>query len=270
MRFDFHTHTSFSFDANQDAAPRRMCEAALQKGLSGIALTDHFDVNGAVEGIYDPFDADASFLAATEVKEEYRGRLRVSCGIELGQATEYPAEARAFLEKHPYDFVLASIHNLPSVPDFHYLKYDEMPEALYNSLFQRTLEEAERLCDFEGIHAIAHLTYMHRYLAKAGRSIDFRRFRDQLDSLFRKMIRKDLALEINVSLLRSGIDLFMPAKELILQYKNLGGSLITVGSDAHTPDAVGLHIEDAYAFLREIGIHAVAFYERGIPDLIPI
>ena len=270
MRFDCHTHTSFSFDANQDAAPRRMCEAALKKGLSGIALTDHFDVNGEVEGIYDPFDADASFLAATEMKEAYRGRLRVSCGIELGQATEYPAEARTFLEKHPYDFVLASIHNLPSVPDFYYLRYDEMPEALYNSLFQRTLEEAERLCDFDGIHAIAHLTYMHRYLEKAGRKIDFGKYRDALEAVFRKMIRKDLALEINVSLLRSGIDLFMPAKELVLQYKNLGGSLITVGSDAHTPDAVGLHIEDAYAFLREIGIHAVAFYERGIPDLIPI
>lgn len=270
MRFDSHTHTSFSFDANQDSTPRLMCEAALRKGLSGIALTDHFDVNGAVEGIYDPFDADASFRAALEVKEAYRGKLRVSCGIELGQATEYPKEAREFLNRHPYDFVLASIHNLPAVPDFYYLKYDDMPEALYNSLFSRTLEEADRLCDFAGIHAIAHLTYMHRYLKNAGREINFQLHRDRLEALFKKMIRKDLALEINVSLLRNGVDLFMPDKELILQYKELGGSLITVGSDAHTPDAVGLHIEDAYAFLREIGIHAVAFYERGIPDLIPI
>lgn len=270
MRFDSHTHTRFSFDASPEVTHEAMCDAALRAGLSGIAFTDHFDVNGEVEGIYDPFDADGAFLAASEAADRYRGRLRVSRGIELGQATEYPKEARAFLDAHPYDFVLGSVHNLPAVPDFYYLRYDDMPEALADQLFSRTLAEEMKLCDFGGIHALAHLSYMHRYLVEAGRDLDFGKHREELAALFERMIRKDLALEINVSMLRKGIDLLMPTASTVRLYRDLGGTLFTVGSDAHSPDAVGARIDDAYALLRSIGVDRIAFYENGAPMLFPI
>ena len=67
---DCHTHTRFSFDASPDVTHEKMCEAAIAMGLSAIAFTDHYDVNGDVEGIYDPFSADEAFSAAMEAKEK--------------------------------------------------------------------------------------------------------------------------------------------------------------------------------------------------------
>lgn len=268
MIYDSHTHSVFSFDGSPEATPAAMCETAVRKGLSGIAITDHFDVNGDVEGIYPAFDAGGAFHAVSEAKEAYRGRLRVAVGVELGQATEYPNEARAFLDRNKYDFVLGSIHNLPGVPDFYYLLFREIPDALSDQLFARTLDETIKLCDFEGIHAIAHLTYMHRYIVKAGRTLDFAKHKEHIEALFRKMIRKGLSLEINVSLLRSGRELFMPTKELIALYRENGGELFTVGSDAHDPKDIGANISDGYDLLRALGVPSVAFYENGTPDLI--
>lgn len=270
MLFDSHTHTAFSFDGAPEATPYAMCEAALRAGLSGIALTDHFEANNVKEQIYEPFDADAAFTAAMAIKETYQGRLRVAVGIELGQATECPNEARALLTAHKYDFVLASIHNLPMVPDFYYFRFEIIPDRMIDNLFERVLDEAERLCDFEGIHALAHLTYMHRYVAYASRTIDFTRHKERLEEIFRKMIRKDLALEVNVSLLRRGRDLLMPTRELIELYRENGGALFTVGSDAHTPSDVGANLSDAYELLSALSVPSVAFYENGKPELIPI
>ena len=270
MLYDSHTHTAFSFDGDPAATPIKMCESALEKGLSGIALTDHFEANNVVEKCYPPFDTDGAYRAQLEAKEAFRGRLDVSVGIELGQATEYPKVARALLDTHQYDFVLGSIHNLPSVPDFYFFRFDTLPDTMIDQLFSRVLTETEKLCNFEGINAIAHLTYMHRYVAFASRTIDFSKHKDQLLALFQKMIRKDLALEINVSLLRHGHTLLMPTKELITLYRECGGQLFTVGSDAHCPNDIGAGLSDAYELLRLNGVSSVAFYKGGKPELIPI
>ncbi len=270
MLYDSHTHTAFSFDGDSAATPMRMCEAALEKGLAGIALTDHFEANNVKEQLYDPYRSDEAYLAMLEAKEAFRGRLDVSIGIELGQATEYPSEARAFLDAHKYDFVLGSIHNLPAVPDFYYLRFEIIPDTMIDRLFSRVLLESEKLCSFEGINALAHLTYMHRYVALSSRTLDFSRHKEQFEVLFKKMIRKDLALEVNVSLLRRGRSLLMPTKDLIAFYREMGGALFTVGSDAHKTEDVGANISDAYELLRSLGVTSVAFYKGGKPSEIPI
>ena len=96
---DYHTHTRFSFDGDPAATHDAMCRRALEVGLSDIAFTDHCDINGEVEKLYDfPFDPDTSWNAMMEAKEKYKGRLNVVCGIELGNATQYPEAARAVLD----------------------------------------------------------------------------------------------------------------------------------------------------------------------------
>ena len=67
---DYHTHTRFSFDGAPAATHDAMCRRALEVGLQSIAFTDHCDINGEVEGIYDPYDADTAFalIAREEIK----------------------------------------------------------------------------------------------------------------------------------------------------------------------------------------------------------
>ena len=269
MRANFHTHTHFSFDGCPEATVNAVCESAIEKGLSLIALTDHCDINGEIEGIYPVLDKEGVFAAVTAAKARYADRLTVLFGVELGQATQYPNEARALLQKYPYDIVLGSLHNLANTPDFYYMsrpdgeiaapQLADMTEAQIGALFARVLEETAELVDFDGIHVLTHLTYMHRYVKRVGKELDFKPFYPALTALFEKMMRNGVALELNSSTLyREGIT--MPTPELVSLYRRVGGRLISLGSDAHHPDRVTFGFDRATAILKDCG-----FTELAVP-----
>lgn len=271
MLIDCHMHTCHSFDADPSATPYAMCEAAIKKGLSAIAITDHFEINGNVEGIFPYFDPERNFEALCEVKEAFRGKLQVSVGVEVGQATEYPDVALDALQRYPYDFVLASLHNLPGVPDFSFFTYKSMSDTLCHRLFSRVIAETKRICEeIPGVCSIAHLNYMCRYMGFYGRTLDFAPHLEEMQDLFRTMIRKNIALELNVSPLRKGLDFCMPSEEILTLYRESGGTLLTIGSDSHTPDDVGANIADGYALLRRIGFDSVAFFTSKTPTFVSI
>ena len=73
MRFDTHTHSCFSFDGAPNATPEAMCRAAMEKGLDGIAITDHMDINRQVEGWGILLDPDAQWKGISEAKQVFDG-----------------------------------------------------------------------------------------------------------------------------------------------------------------------------------------------------
>lgn len=265
---DLHTHTHFSFDGAPEATHDAMCRRALEVGLTDIAFTDHCDINGEVEGIYAPYRADEAFAAMQAVKEKYRGRLNVLCGIELGNATQYPAEAAAVLAAHPYEFVIGSLHNLTGVPDFCMLKYDMMTDAHIRRLFDRELDETIAMVEqFSGsdraFTTIGHITYMHRYVTLAQKKLDFKPYYEKLEHLYRAIIARGIALELNVSTLWKGLGIAMPTLELLKFYRDCGGRLVTIGSDAHAPEQLGKAIRKGYALLGTVGFGEVLAVSDG-------
>ena len=48
-------------------------------------------------------------------------------------------------------------------------------------------------------------------------------------------------------------------------YKEVGGELITVGSDAHRTENVGRGVPEAYALLAQAGFRYVTLYEKRQP-----
>lgn len=267
---DFHTHTRFSFDGAPASTPDTLCRRALEVGISHLAITDHCDINGEVEGIYTPYDADAAWDAMTEAKETYKGRLNLAVGIELGNAHQYPAEAAAILAKHPYELVIGSLHNLRDVPDFCMLRYDMMTEAHIKQIFGRMLDETLELATFPGIHTLGHLTYMHRYVTLAKKPFDFKPFYDQIASIYDTLVSRDIALELNVSTLWKGLGVSMPTMELLKLYVDRGGRLVTVGSDTHAPETLGKAIRKGYVILRTVGIREIMVMENGQRKMISI
>ena len=275
---DLHTHSRYSFDAQPEADVDAMCESAIAKGLTLLAITDHCDINGEIEGIYRVLDKEAVFAAVTAAKKKYADRLTVLFGVELGQATQYPAEARALLDRYPYDIVLGSLHNLANTPDFYYMSTNgeipapqiaDMTKEQIAALFDRVLEESMELLDFEGIHVLTHLTYMHRYVCRVGKELDFKPFYGKLTALFKKMIQKGVALELNTSTLRrEGIT--MPTEELVALYRSCGGRLISVASDAHHPDAITQYFDVAAAIPRRCGFTELAVPTAGGIITFPI
>ncbi len=262
---DSHLHTHLSFDGAPDATADAICRAAIHAGLAEITFTDHCDVNGELEGLYPALPLAQAREEVMSAREKYAGRLIVNWGIELGQPSEYPDAAAEILAAGGFDFVLGSLHNLPAVPDFYFMRFSDMPDALLDSLFARTLEAALDVVRFSGVHALAHLTYPCRYMARDGRSISLMQHRAALERLFAEMIARGVALEVNYSTLRANLGFTMPDEEILRLYHSVGGELITLGSDAHCPTDVAGGLDAAISLVRRCGFNSVVTYRGGKP-----
>lgn len=265
---DLHTHSRFSFDGAEHSTPDALCRRALEVGLTDLAITDHCDVNNEVEGIFRIYDSDAAYTAVMEAKEKYKGRLNLLYGIELGNAHQYPDYAKALLTRHNFEFVIGSLHNLRAVPDFSLMKFERIPDTLTRQLFDRALDEMMEMCSFEvdgkcPFTTLGHMTYIHRYVTLGKRKMDFTPHIDRIRALYELLIKRDIALELNVSTITSGLGISMPTLELLKMYRDVGGRLITVGSDSHSPDTLGKSIRKGYALLQAAGFDEVLTVQNG-------
>ncbi|MBQ7499860.1 MAG: histidinol-phosphatase HisJ family protein [Clostridia bacterium] len=265
---DSHTHTKYSFDSGADI--RKNCEAAIAAGLSELIITDHYECNFEKDGVFEEYEADKAYEEISALKKEYEGRLRVTYGIELGQATQDIDKAEKLLGSYPFEFVIGSLHNLDGVPDFYFLNYRDMPESMIARLWERYLEELEGIVDRVRFSALAHLTYPLRYFAVSGRSFDVSYTYPRIDGIFRKIIEKDIALEVNTSGLRKPIGETSPGMTLVKRYLDLGGKYITVGSDAHRTEDIGAGVKETYARLISAGLENITVFRDGRPELIRI
>lgn len=268
---DSHVHTKYSFDGARDGSGEidAIIDTAIARGVDEISLTDHCDIDNILDGIYPEYPADAIKADIARAKEKYKGKIRINYGIELGEAHARPAEARELLSKYGFDFIIGSLHNLRAYPDFHFLKFDSMTDEHIDYCIRRNLDELYELACFGGISTLAHITYIQRYLALAGRSFDHTGYSDSFERLFRRLTETGTALEINTSGLRRN-SITMPGYELLAMYREMGGELITLGSDAHTARDVSLGIEEAAAELRRMGFRSQVVVRDGVLSQIEL
>ena len=260
MLADLHTHSLFSFDVRPDATLDNMANVAISRGITHLAVTDHCDINGEIEGLHRIPDRETLFHAVSKAKEDYRDKLTILFGIELGEATQYPEEALALLEKYPYDIVLGSLHNLRGEQDFYWFDFANYSDEEAHAFFDRVIEETMGICDFPHVRVITHLTYMERYMFRQGRSLDYERHRDGLCRLFRRIVEKGLVLELNTSDLATGYAL--PPKPLLSLYRECGGTRVCLGSDAHEPSAIGRNFDAAKELLLSAGFDTLTIPTR--------
>lgn len=251
---DSHVHTKYSFDGPKDTMGEvdTIIETAIARGVNEISLCDHCDIDDILDGIYPPFEADVIKTDILRAKEKYKGKIQINYGVELGQAHARREEATALMEKQSFDFIIGSLHNLRGYPDFAFLKMDLMCDEHIEYLMRRTISELSELVDFSCFATLAHITYIQRYLTMCERPFDHKKYADDFELLFKKMISTGTALEINTSGLRKN-SITMPGYELCALYRECGGELITLGSDSHGAADVACGIEEAAAELRALG-----------------
>lgn len=267
MFADSHTHSRASFDGKASAA--RLAEEALKNGVGLFTVTDHCDLDGILAGFYPPYDPKAEWADVAAAREQFHGRVEIGFGVELGQPHLAPEAAANLLREHRFDFVIGSVHNLADMPDFAFLDYRDMPQALIDDLLARSLREAEAVASVPGIHTLAHVTYPCRYIRACGREVNLSRFRPMFESLFRVLMERNVALEFNIKMLREGGEPD-PTPEVLRWYREAGGRLVSVGSDAHAATDCGRMIRDAYALLASLGFRHVMAGAPGGVRMLPI
>ena len=203
-------------------------------------------------------------MARAAAREALGGRIKIQLGVELGQAAEDFERAEAFLkDAPPLDFIIGSAHNLTwehGRRDFCTLEH--LTEEEGRGYIADYIEELMELARWGKFSVLGHLTLPLRYFNEnLGMHMTFAGFEDQLAALFECIIPKGIGIELNTN--RGHTPL--PDREILKLYRDLGGELITLGSDAHTPEYVGCAIRDRQALLRSLGYEYFMTYEKLQP-----
>ncbi len=273
MRYiDCHTHTQFSVDSEADI--RAMIERAIALDLAAYAITDHCECSTwypkehyTETECFDHFhyaaDFERSLQAVTALKEEYGQKINLICGTELGQATHDMEAAEKAVSDERLDFTIGSLHQLRGEKDFYYIDYQEMTEDEILSLLNRYFHEIYELCKWGKFDVLGHLTYSMRYMKRRfGIEPDISRFDEIIAESFRELIAKDKGIEINTSGLRQGFGDCFPSLKYVKLFRDLGGRLVTVGSDAHNVEDLGKNIADGFAIARAAGFDRVCYFKK--------
>ena len=264
---DLHTHTDNSFDGHHSTM--FLCETACMKGIRALAFTDHLEMDAFYRDSFDRTAIQAYFEVA-KAKSAFSGKLIICNGAELGQAVYDLPVTEKLLSTMNYDIVIGSIHNLPNVQDFYYMDFSD--ESIdYYALLDDYFNWELKLAQWGGFDTLAHLTYPLRYIVgNYGKPVDMTRYSEIIDEILVTLIRSGKSLEINTAGLRQPIGVTSPDESIVRRYKQLGGDMITVGSDAHFAEHLGAGIEQGYELALRCGFDKIALYQNRTPTLVPI
>ena len=258
---DYHIHSRHSFDG--EASIRDICLAAIDRGMNEIAITDHLDIYSD-----KPFehilDVDACYNEIDAAREEFKGKLLIKKGVELGQPQCNPGDASRFFEKYSPDFVIGSVHNMESDLDLYYYDWSQHDEfKVYDHYIDWLMELAQNY-DFD---VMGHITYPLRYIFEArGTRFPLERYTGRFTELFRVLIEKGRGIECNTSGWFQKINEPLPPLELLKLYRSNGGEIITLGSDAHKIPQVSLTIARGKELLREAGFKYITSFTGRKPE----
>lgn len=256
--YDYHCHSFYSGDIPKGKGSTfdELCESAVGKGIKEIAVTDHFDIDGIYEGYFPPLDREGIYRDFLLSREKFAGKLSLLLGIELGQASHLPAESEKCLSDYPYDVVIGSIHAVRGIIDFADTDLITIGSAGREALWEKYLSEMLDTLKWGNFDILAHITYPTRYYRHAGIT-DFpdihSKGREYFKPILREVIERGIALECNTSGLRQGLGETLPGYDLLKYYFELGGELVTIGSDAHNARDLGADFQSAEKMLSEIG-----------------
>ena len=253
--FDFHMHSRVSFDGHHSG--EAMARAALAAGLKEICFTDHVD--------YDPLEKMGSMAFDQAVyNAEYDHLeipgLKIRRGMEFGMTPDNAAQFQKDLKRRPFDFVLGSIHFVDDL-DVYMEPWWRGKTVLQaeQRFLEATLECVKIHEDFD---VLAHLTYIAKtHCHPAPRPVPYDIHREIVDEILRVLAAKGKGLEMN----SSGVDRcggFLPTAEYFRRFKELGGEIVTIGSDAHRADRVGQYSFESCQMLKDIFGYVCTFKNR--------
>lgn len=267
-----HTHCMYSSDSN--AQLDDICKIAIERGLEGFAITDHVAF-WCHENGFDPTAILACKKEVFELRQKYKGKLKILFGMEIGEHHFNPSYEKQALGVGDVDVVLCSLHDtipLSTRPikthfitnDFTCFTYDEQIEILKN--YYSILKDNASKYDYD---ILSHITYPFRYFCIRDKiNIDWRIVEKEIIQLLSIVIERGKALELNTSNASEGF--FMPNETILKLYKEMGGELITLGSDAHVAERIDHGLKEGKQLLKKCGFTKYYYYENRQPKIAEI
>lgn len=262
MIADCHTHSRVSPDSN--APMVEMARQAVAYGLDVMCLTDHCDLLSLEGERTLDYNWQAVLRERQTMLDAFGTRLDLPLGLEFGMAHLYPEAAEKILSQPGLDFVIGSCHNMDEKDggrDFYLLSYDTL-EDCYRAL-DNYFASMQKMAATPYYDVVGHVIYPLRYMNGPYETPSLARYRDQIREILRLAIDSGRGIEINTWKGQTLAE-WLP---LLKDYKELGGEILTVGSDAHAPDPLGRGIREAYQLMQDCGFRYVAVYHQRKPEM---
>ncbi len=265
-----HCHSLYSGDVDPErgASIDALCRKAVELGLESIAVTDHLEIHQTMGNIFPPLENDGIRRDVAAAKEKYKGILEVIYGVELGQACHDLAKTEKILAEYEYDFIIGSVHAVRGFPDFSDMEYAAVSDATLFKAWESYLAELSELAAWGKFDTLAHITYPYRYFKRNGRegiADIFGKGREYFEPVLKRIIKKGIALEVNTSGLRQDAGVTFPHTDLISFYRELGGEMITIGSDAHYPGDLAADIAPVCGLIKSLGFDSIVTFNKRKP-----
>ena len=267
--FDSHVHSDNSHDGEHSIT--FLCENAEQKNLMGLCITDHYELDQNLA------QADLclrnSFMETGKARQAFDYRLVVMNGIEMGQAIQNKEKAQEILRRYRFDFVLGSLHCIRGMDDFAYIDFSDLDVdvILTKSMFKGygwLTASGMSWNDYWNVFRM----YRHAlYITNVSKEKpDLSRYDSIIDEILRTLAQKGLGLEINTAGLRREIGQTAPTLPYIKRFRQLGGEILTFGSDAHRAQDLGAGLDTAIEMAKEAGFSYFAFFKKREPRMLSL
>lgn len=255
---DYHLHSNNSFDSKDTI--ENICRNAINLGFTEVCFTEHLSVNPK-DPSYNYLDYDKYTNEINKCREMFSEYLVIKKGLEIGEPHVRINELKEYLKDKEIDFIIGSVHNIGDLKLRKYIKGKSSNKA-YDDYF----EEVYKTARFGDIDVIGHLDLMKRYaFGYYGNSYNLNTFKACIIDILKIAIKRNIGIELNTSGLRCDAKEFFPTLEILRLYKDLGGEIITIGSDSHSYNMVGYSFSAAIEMLKELGYRYIFKYIKRKP-----
>ncbi len=265
IKSDSHVHTEFSNDCSVKI--EQQIEKAIELGLKFISITDHCEMDYLSSEKENDYilDTNTYVQKINMLKEKYRKQINVLCGVEIGLRPYLKERISNYVNSYNFDFIIGSSHAVNGIDigfNFDEFFKGKNEKQAYREYFEYTLENVKT---FDNYNVYGHLDFIVRYGPNKSKYFNFNDYKDLFAEILKIIIKNGKGTEVNTAGLRKNLGYPHPHKDILKMYKDLGGEIITIGSDAHLPEHIGYKFEDIPEILKSIGFNYYTVFENQNP-----
>lgn len=262
---DFHLHSDHSGDCTTPTEV--MITKGIELGLTTMCFTQHQDFDYPLTTIFE-LNTEAYLNEFLLLKEKYKSDIKLLFGVELGLQKQIASKNEAYARSYDFDFIIGSSH-VANQKDPYYPEFFEgrSEKEAFDEYF---LANLENINSFQNFDVYGHLDYVVRYAPNTNLNYSYQNHAELIDELLRSLIKKEKGIEVNTSGFHKGLNTTHPFPEIIRRYRELGGSIITIGSDAHLPDQIATKFDYVSDLLKECGFTYYTVFEKRKASFIKL
>ncbi len=271
MLADYHVHTQYSDDSTYPM--EQVIKDAVSMQMHEICFTDHVDY-----GIKEDWDcghplskrgeellANVDYPAYTAeiagLRERYGDQIKIRLGMEFGMQVHTIAKYEALFAKYPFDFILLSIHQVEDQEFWNQDFQQGRSQREYNERYYEEMLAVIRA--YKNYSVLGHMDLIARYDLQG--IYPFARIRPLVVEILKTVLEDGKGLEFNTSYHRYGLSDTTPCTEILKLYREMGGEILTIGSDSHQPEHLGQYIEEAKKHLTSLGFRYFCTFDHMQP-----